>query len=598
MVHTMKELKAQCSLCSLACPLVLRGGERGPIFTADSLLSVDWDRAKDSKYGGSLCARGNALAELLTHPARVNYPFILGERTNLGAAVRESAASLAEIKKEHGSESIGVLLGENLTNEEAALALSFAHDVIGTNNIALFAPDDAAMCRAHLERDLSKVKPAGPKPAGDRVVSLLVGDSFTEHPCTAKLVLPGKFGTRGSEVIVVSPEQSHTAWFANRHLRSAPGGEAAVVAGLLKAAGEKTNASLPGELTKITRGVDWTEIERIGGVPRGVIAAAADSMLGAARVSTYVSNIFGRFGAPGLTASLAEALTNLCPGERQFVVQLVQQNTWGVYSVLAAAGESACIGRLAAQELKALVILGLDLFSAYPASPIEKAMREKKFTVTTQLFWNQTAERANIVIPAAALLEKRGTVSPSFGEDVVRGEVMPSIAGAVSEEAFLLALAKEMGGDLKAGAAPKRRTERAQSLSGLAEEWAGYAEAARADASSIVLIPWSEAVHVADGATSRNLYWSQITCPDPRLFVSKETAADLGLADGDKVGISSDHVEVVLPVEITGRLSGRVAGATIHFPAVRKLFPWKLDERRGEIVLGPIPVGLSRQSEK
>jgi len=41
-----------------------------------------------------------------------------------------------------------------------------------------------------------------------------------------------------------------------------------------------------------------------------------------------------------------------------------------------------------------------------------------------------------------------------------------------------------------------------------------------------------------------------------------------------------------------------VAAATIHFPAVRKLFPWKLNERTGEIMLGPVPVRLGRQSGK
>jgi predicted molibdopterin-dependent oxidoreductase YjgC len=372
----MKELKANCSFCSLACPIVLRGGEREPIFTGRSLLSVDWDKGKDSKYGGSVCARGNAVAEFLTHPRRVNCPFILGERSNIAAVVGETAKSLTEIRREFGNDAIGVLLGENLTNEEAALAVGFARDVLRTTNIALFAPDDTPLFRAWLTRDFSKVKAAGPKPAGERVVSLIIGDSFTEHPCTAKQVLPGKYGTRGSEVIVVSPEVSHTAWFANRHLRCAPGGETAVVAGLLKAAADKTNAPLAPELKAILAGMDWSALERLSGVSKDAIAGAAGSMLGAAKVTTYFSNIFGRIAASALALSFAEALTNICPGERSFVPQFVQQNTWGIYSVLAAAGRSDCLKKLAGSELKAIIALGLDLFSVYPAAPIEKAMRD------------------------------------------------------------------------------------------------------------------------------------------------------------------------------------------------------------------------------
>ena len=595
----MKELKANCSFCSLACPLILRGGERRPIFTGESLLSVDWDKEPGSKFGGSLCARGGAVAEFLSHPQRVNYPFVLGERSNITAAVRETAKNLADIKKEYGNDSIGIFLGENLTIEETGLAVSFARDVIGTSNIALFAPDDVPIFRAHLGRDFSKIKPAGSKPAGDRVVSLVIGDSFAEHPCTAKSVLPGKYGTCGSEVIVVSPEVNHTAWFANKHLRCKPGGEAAVVAGLLKAAAEKAKAELPSGLGKIIEDLGWGEIEHIGGVSRNAIAPAANSMLGAAKVTTYLSNIFGRIGAPALTYSFAEALTQVCPGDRAFVPQFVQQNTWGIYSVLAAAGPNDCLKKLADSELKALVILGLDLFSVYPAAPIEKAMRERRFTVTTQFFWNQTAERANIVIPAASLMEKKGTVAPAFGEDLVREDFMPPLAGAVTAEKFLSMLASEMGAELGAAGKPPRRTERKSSSDGMAEEWAEYAGAMKElDSADAVLIPWSEAVHVADGSLSRNFYWSQVTCPEAVLMVSEDIARRLRLKSGDRVDVSTAGAEIVLPVEITKKLAGKVTAATIHFPAVRKLFPWKLDGRSGEIVLGPVPVRLSRQSEK
>jgi anaerobic selenocysteine-containing dehydrogenase len=594
----MKELKANCSLCSLACPLILRGGERGPLFTADAILTVDWDTSEGSKYGGSVCARGNAVAELLTHARRVNYPFIIGERSTISAAVSETAKSLADVKKEFGNDSIGVLLGESLTIEEAGMAVAFARDVLGTGNIALFAPDDAPLFRAYLSRDFSKIKPAGAKPAGDRVVSLIIGDSFSEHPCTAKLVLPGKYGTRGSEVIVIAPETNHTAWFANRHLRCAPGGESAVAAGLLKAAAEKTGSPLTAELKKLIDGIGWDEIERAGGVSKNDIAGAAASMLGAAKVTTYISNIFGRIGAPALAFSFAEALTSLCPGERRFVPQFVQQNTWGIYSVLAAAGSSDCLKKLAGTELKAIIAIGLDLFSVYPATPIEKAMRERRFTATTQFFWNQTADRANVVIPAASLMEKKGTVAPAFDEELVRDDVMPPLAGAVTAEKFLTMLAKEMGADLKAPAKPARKTDRAAADEGMAREWADYAAAMKElGAADTVLIPWSEAVHAADGSLSRNFYWSQITCPDATLFVSEEIARKLKLTRGDRVEVTTEGAEIVLPIEITKKLPAKAAGATIHFPAVRKLFPWKLD-RAGEIVLAPVPVKLSRQGGK
>jgi anaerobic selenocysteine-containing dehydrogenase len=594
----MSEIRSNCSICSLACPLILRGGGRSPIFTCESVLKLDWDDSEGSKYGGSLCARGAAMVEFVSHPDRLNYPLVLGERTSYEAAVKDAAKNLSAVKNEAGGEAIGVLLGDSLTNEEAALALKFAREVIGTENIALMAPDDIPLFRAWTGYDLSGLTPAGQKPAGERKAFLLVGDPFSEHPCTAKAVAAGKFGGRGNEVITISPDKNHSAWFANRHLMCRPGGEPAVLAGLLKAAAAKSGAKLPGELGKMMGAVDWNEIERLGGVSKDDLESAASSMLGAATVETHVSNIFGRFGAPGLVSVLAEAVTRICPGDSLFDAQFVQQNTWGIWSVLAGAGTGKTLANIASGGVQAFVLLGIDPFSVFPASPIEKALRDSKFTVATQIFRGATATGANVVIPAAALVEKKGTVSPSFDEDIVREDTIDPIAGAVTDGQFLTDLAKEMGTVL-AGAAVERKTGRTGAGESLIADWAGYtADMKNLENADTVLIPWSEAVHAADGSISRNLFWSKVTCPEPELMVSLQIAEKMNLRDGDLLRITSEGGEAVLPARKTGKLEGKTIAATIHFPSVRKLFPWKLDERHGEISLAPVAVTLGRQSEK
>jgi anaerobic selenocysteine-containing dehydrogenase len=590
----MREIKGNCSFCSLACPLIFRGGGRSPVFGDESLLTLDWDASEGSKYGGSLCARGSAVVEFVSHPDRVNYPWILGERSVMHAAISETARNLVAIREEFGSDKIGMLLGDNLTVEEAATARVFAKDILGTENVALFAPDDMPVFRAYTGCDLSGVKAVGSRPAGDKEVALIVGDSFADHPCTAKTVLPGKYGARGSEVIVVSPERSNTAWFANRHLRCNAGGDTAVLAGLLKAQIEKGAGSVPAGLQKLAEGASWNEIESLSGVSKDEMVQAAETMLGAAKVRTYVSNIYGRFGNPALSVLFAEAVTRLCPGMESFTPQFVQQNTWGIYSALAGMDSSGVIEKLSKGELKALIILGLDIFSAFPAAPVEKALREKKFTVTTQLFWNQTASRANVVIPAAALVEKRGTVWPEFGEKLEREGRLGSPGGTISDTDFLKALAKEMGKEL-ADPSTVAEPTRSSSCDWLTVEWSEYTGSLKElNLAETVLIPWSDPVHVGDGSSSRKLYWSHLTSPEPVLMISEELAGSMGLGDGDEATVTSSAGEATMPVRKTDKLSGKVVGATIHFPSVRKLFPWKLDEKTGEICLAPISVKIVR----
>jgi anaerobic selenocysteine-containing dehydrogenase len=371
-----------------------------------------------------------------------------------------------------------------------------------------------------------------------------------------------------------------------------------VLAGLLKAAAAKSGAQLPGELGRLIGSIDWNGIERLGGVSRDGLEAAAGSLLGAASVETHVSNIFGRFGAPGLVANLAEALTRICPGETLFDAQFVHQNTWGIYSVLAGAGTGKAMANIVSGGVQAFVLLGLDPFSVFPAAQVENALRESKFTVATQLFRGPAASGANVVIPAATLVEKKGTVSPSFDEDIVREETIIPIAGAVSDGRFLTDLAKEMGARLEAGSV-ERNTRRTGAGESLVADWAGYeSEMKNLDNADTVLIPWSEAVHAADGSISRHLFWSKVTCPEPELMVSMQIAEEMGLRDGDLMKVVSEGGEAVLAARPTGKLSGKTVAATIHFPSVRKLFPWKLDERHGEISLAPVAVTLGRQSEK
>ena len=589
----MKEIYTNCSLCSLACPLILKGGERQPIFTGEALLTVEWDTRPDSKFGGSLCARGNGIAGLVSHPKRLNYPFVMGERTRIEAAVKEVAKNLEQVKKEFGAKSIGIILGENLTNEEAATAVEFAERVIGSSNVALFAPDDAQLARGYLEYDMSGVKAPSGGPKGKNEAIFVVGDPFTEHPCVAKDLIKRRNAARGNEFIVVSPEVNHTAWFATMHLRCRPGGEAAVAAGIAKGIVSLSGASVPDEVSRFLGGIDWGDVESIGGVKKEEISNAARKIAEAAAVKTYISNIFARIGAPALTTAFAELATRSCAGEWEFNPQFVQQNTFGIYKELAGTSSGASIENILTDDVKGLIVLGVDLFSSYPAQIVENALRSKKFLATTQQFWNQTAERANVVIPAANLIEKSGTVSIAVDEDLVRKDTVAPPGGAISEGEFLTLVASEMGHELTQTEVSRGEAKRSGTCRGIAEEWKDYCSGMSALASAkTILIPWSEAVHVADGAISRHLHWSDITCPEPELMVSREIAKGLNITDGAMVTVSSAAGEVTLRAQTSGKLEGGVVAATIHFPSVRKLFPWNFDKQRGEVVFAPVSVEL------
>jgi len=596
----MSEKKANCVFCSLACPMIFKGGSRGAVFTDDAILSVDWDKSEDNPYEGSLCARGNALAEFVSSPERLNYPFVIGERTGFEAAVKEAASSLKAVKEESGPESIGLIAGGNLTTEEAALAYKFGQEVLGTENVGLLAPDDVPLFRGWTGCDLSGVSPSGAKPEGDRIVTFIIGDPFADHPCTAKSVLRNKYAGRGNEVIVVAPNRTNTAWFADRHIECAPGGEAAAAAGMLKAVAEQSGARLPEGIAKLVKSADWNEIERACGTDREALEEAAGSMLGAARVDTYVSNLFGRIGAPAVAVVAAETLTALCPGDTTFTPQFVRQNTLGVYSAFSAADGGKVLERLAEGKLKALVLLGVDIFSEYPAPVVEKALRDDTFTLATQLFRNTTAARANVVIPAASLIEKTGTVFPEFGRKIERkeGDIIDPPGGVFTDGEFLEALSKEMGRPLSLE--PNSvEIKRSGSGSWLTAEWADYIDSMKElDGEDNVLVSLSDPVHVGDGSLSRTFSWSYRSSPEARLVISEAAAEKLKLSEGDRAMVKTEGGSGLFKVRVSDRIKDGTVGIYVHYPEARALFPWKLDRNRGELALMPVSVEVSREEKK
>ncbi len=565
------------------------------MFGDEDILTLEWDKSEDSRYGGSLCARGNGVKELIATGQRLNYPFVLGDRTNLEAAVREAAGQLKEIIDDSGGDSISMLLSDNLTVEETALALEFADRVLGTRYIDIMSPDDVAVFRAYLDYDLSRVGTSESRPDGDKITSLIVGDPIADHPCVAKDILPDKNASRSGEVMAISAYNNHSSWFADRHLRCRAGGEGAVLAGLLKALQAESGVKLPERLKKLTGDAGWDEIEKMGAVARDDIEQAAGALLESVKVNTYLSNYFGRFGDPAITSVLAEAVTRACPGESKYIPQFVQQNSWGVYSVLSAGGRGNTMGRIVSGQCQALVMLGLDIFSAYPAAPVEKALREKKFTLTTQMFWNKTAARSNVVIPAASLVEKKGTSSHGFGEDLVREEVISPPGGAVTDMEFLMALAGEMGQEISPPQ-PQRKLNRSNNWDSLEGLWKGYrTRMEKLETAGTVLLPLSDPVHAGDGSVSRYLGWSINSTPRPLLMISMDIAGKLNLENRDRVKIKSEGGEVVLEVRKTGKLEGNRVAGTIHFPEVRRLFPWEVDEGSGQLILSPVAVELEKE---
>ncbi len=120
-----------CSYCGTGCGVLFE--------TIDGKLISTIPMKSHPVSQGKLCIKGWNLHEHINSPMRLKQPMVktFGRfiNTNWDEAIQITADRFKEIIKEHGPDSIGVLVSAKMSNEENYLAQKFARAVIGTNNV-------------------------------------------------------------------------------------------------------------------------------------------------------------------------------------------------------------------------------------------------------------------------------------------------------------------------------------------------------------------------------------------------------------------------------------------------------------------------------
>jgi predicted molibdopterin-dependent oxidoreductase YjgC len=130
-VWQLKKTESVCPYCGVGCRLIYwsRGNE---VVNATST----WDGPPNY---GSTCVKGRFGWDYVHHPDRLTQPLIKKDGKFVEASWDEAldlvADKLAELKKKHGGDAIGVLASAKCTNEENYLIQKFARAVLETNNI-------------------------------------------------------------------------------------------------------------------------------------------------------------------------------------------------------------------------------------------------------------------------------------------------------------------------------------------------------------------------------------------------------------------------------------------------------------------------------
>ncbi|MGH2545036.1 MAG: molybdopterin oxidoreductase family protein, partial [Ardenticatenaceae bacterium] len=344
-------------------------------------------------------------------------------------ALRVVADGLARVLAEHGAGAIGGIGGDRAGNEDLYLFARFMREVIGTNNLdfRLHWPTNTGIEEAIRKVGLSSGSNLGQLDA-DAVILTFGADLQEEQPV---LYLRARRAARqGARLYVVQSRGTKEMGDATGALQIPPGSAAHLAAALLKAAldQEEVDFGKLGGVEELRTAVDALDRDgllRATGLERATVDALAEAIAGAGSLLIMVGReavMNAGENARALVDALVALLaaTGKARAENSGLVALWPHNNsqgaadMGVLPHLAAGYEAVdspgatmdeMLGGIAG--LRAAYIMASNPAAEWPASG--EVLSNLDFLVVQELFMTQTAELADVLLPAASFAERDGS---------------------------------------------------------------------------------------------------------------------------------------------------------------------------------------------
>jgi formate dehydrogenase alpha subunit len=446
----MIDVLTTCPFCGCGCGMYLQI-EKGKVTGVTSSRMHPISR-------GRLCARGWHVYEFIQHPDRLKKPLI---RKGRSKSYRESewnealnlvASRLEEIRGRYGSDSLGVIASSKCTNEDNYVLMKFARAVLKTNNI-----DNGG--KFYDAATLPGLKSAFGTGAGTNsidqleqsdVILVFGADPSQVHPQISARIINAV--DRGAKLVLINPRKIHLSKFATLDLQIRPGMYVGFINGLIRAIFDKKMVDLKlledqtanlHSLQKMVHKYTPDFVKKEIGISKenlyktaALYAKTKKAMIlystGLTQQAAGIDNVKALANLVILTQHLGEISTGILP--------LVEQNnSQGVndiggipdfYPGYQAVDDErvrkkfeeawnaqlpenpglSILEMITSGKLKAMMIAGENpLVTAPDIQSVETALKNLEFLVVQDIFFTETAQYADVVLPASCFAEKNGT---------------------------------------------------------------------------------------------------------------------------------------------------------------------------------------------
>ena len=441
----MTHVATVCTHCGDGCKTTL-GVRRGD--TGMEIVRGD-NRDKSGINNDFLCIKGRYAFDFAHNEERLTTPLIRKDG-KLTPATWEEAFELIgrrfrEIRDRDGGRAIGVIGSTRTTNEENYLLSKFARVVLKTNNIDHHRTADFPAMAAALHGKPGKA--ASMRDVLNAPAILLIGnDPTNQHPLLAWQIRTNVRLRRAKLYVINSVEIKLKNQAAGFGLLAA-GSEAKAVAFL---AGD--DSSLDSLTAGGTSREAWTALrEQIRG-EKDLVIAFGSELRGAdiERLAGFASTLAGAKlicladYANSRGASDMGLYPDLLPGYEPVASAGKFHVEWGAPPAEKGLTLPEMMDAAKSGKLSALYVVGSNPVGRLGVDPFGLA---KTFVVVQDMFLTETANIADVVLPAASAYEKSGTCTNTCG-DLQLVKKAGEVSDCKSDFEMIVRIADAMGFDV------------------------------------------------------------------------------------------------------------------------------------------------------
>ena len=448
-------VKTTCPYCGVGCGIVAGVGE-------DGIIQEMLDDPDNLSSLGMLCVKGRFGYTFVHHEDRITSPLIRKDGVLVETTWEEALDLVAKKLVEYQGDPFGTLCSAKATNEDGYVQQKFARLVMKSNHIdhctrLCHSPSVEAMLES-LGSGATSNSYIDYEEAGCLVI--IGSDANSNHPVAASRMRRAVI-ENGAKLIVINPRRIDMCDFADLWLRPRPGTDVALLNGIanviLSESLEDTSF-----IRDRTEGFDdWKNIiekydpeyvETVTGVSKSDIIAAArmyacppfsgscliwgmgitQHTMGTANAHGLLNLSFvsGQLGKPGSGISPlrgqnnvqgcgdAGCVPNAFPGYQSINEDTVEKFSvaWGGANLPTESGlvVTDMVPAIDEGRIKAMYVTGENpLLSEPDLAHAEKSFRSLEFLVVQDIFLHETAQIADVVLPACSFAEKDGSFTNS-----------------------------------------------------------------------------------------------------------------------------------------------------------------------------------------